>query len=79
MADIVIEVMKGHGNHRIITTGQLKKVMAVIEAAKALKPISAKYAKDDRTIYWQVCSIQYKALKDALKQLEPVSTGQTHE
>ena len=49
---------------------------AVVEAARAIKPISAKYAKDDRTIYWQICSIQYKALKDTLKQLERVSTEQ---
>jgi len=36
MTDAVIEVTKGHGNHRIITTDQLKRVMAVIEAAEAI-------------------------------------------
>lgn len=33
MTDVIIEVTKGHGNHRIITTDQVKRIRAVIAAA----------------------------------------------
>ena len=63
MTDAVIEVTKGHGNHRIITTDQLKRVMAVIEAAEAI------VGKDG------IPESDFIRLETALAAL--VSTGQT--
>ena len=60
---MIIEVTKGHGNHRIITTSQLKRVMAVIEAAQELVEHDAE--KDFTT------EQQWISLSDALANLVP--------
>jgi hypothetical protein len=44
----------------------LEKLYVVYLAADEIKPLSANYKKDNRVIYWNLCSKQYKKLKEAV-------------